>query len=245
LKPVPIEAFVYLANFFTDTGQVERGVPLLRDALKTSPNHPEVHWELGYAYRFAGMLQESVAEAERARELDPGVKLNSSALNSYLYVTRYDNFLKSLPAGGESPLILFYRDFGEYHKSNWAAAKLLFDQAFEARPSLMQARVGKALRYKIMQELERGLAILGRPKPPVSRRGVGDSEGLYKLAQAYAQLGDTPSAMRVLRGSIDGGFFPYPYLNADPLQSLRGEQEGKVLLGHAQARHDGFRKLFF
>ena len=37
------------------------------------------------SYRFAGMLKESAAECERARELDPGGKLNRSALNTYLF----------------------------------------------------------------------------------------------------------------------------------------------------------------
>jgi len=54
LQPELIDARIYLANFFTDTGRVEQSVPLLREALKTNPDHAEVHWELGYAYRFAG-----------------------------------------------------------------------------------------------------------------------------------------------------------------------------------------------
>jgi DNA-binding winged helix-turn-helix (wHTH) protein/TolB-like protein len=84
LEPAQIETRVYMANMFTDTGRVEQAMPLLRQALKTNPNNPEAHWELGYAYRFAGALNESVSECERARQLDPGVKLNSSALNTYL-----------------------------------------------------------------------------------------------------------------------------------------------------------------
>jgi DNA-binding winged helix-turn-helix (wHTH) protein/TolB-like protein len=97
LQPDQIDARIYMANMFTDTGQVEKAVPLLRDALRTNPNHAEVHWELGYAYRFAGMLKESAAECERARQLDPGVKLNSSTLTAYLYMGQYDKFLESLP----------------------------------------------------------------------------------------------------------------------------------------------------
>ena len=37
LQPAPIEASIYMANLFTDTGQVERAVPLLREALKNKP----------------------------------------------------------------------------------------------------------------------------------------------------------------------------------------------------------------
>lgn len=246
LKPIPIEAPIYLANFLTDTGQVERGVPLLRDALKTNPNHAEVHWELGYAYRFAGMLNESIAECERARELDPGVKLNSSALNGYLYVAQYDQFLESLPSDEESSLILFYRGFGEYHKKNRVAAAQMFDRALEARPSLLQARLGNALSYGIRHQTERGLAILRETEEKVAARGVGDPEGLYKVAQAYAELGDKSSALRVLRKSIEGGFFSYPYLRSDPLfATIRSEEEWKRLLAVAQQRHEAFKKRFF
>jgi tetratricopeptide (TPR) repeat protein len=71
IQPNQIEANIYMANLFTDTGRVERAVPLLRDVLKTNPNLAEAHWELGYAYRFGGMLYDSVAECERARQLDP------------------------------------------------------------------------------------------------------------------------------------------------------------------------------
>lgn len=45
-----------MANMFIDTGRVEKAVPLPREAIKQNPNCAECHWELGYAYRFAGML---------------------------------------------------------------------------------------------------------------------------------------------------------------------------------------------
>jgi hypothetical protein len=44
------------ANLFVDIGNVEKAVPLLRDALKTNDNYAPGHWELGYAYRFAGFF---------------------------------------------------------------------------------------------------------------------------------------------------------------------------------------------
>src|SRR5262249_20659008 len=133
LHPAPIEASVYMANLFTDTGQPERAVPLLREALKANPNHAEVHWELGYAYRFGGMLKEAVEEWERARQLSPGVKLNSSALNAYLYLGQYVQFLESLPKDTDSALILFYRGFGEYHQKRLQEAATDFDRAFDLR----------------------------------------------------------------------------------------------------------------
>ena len=56
LNPALVEPRIYLANLLTDTGRVEQAVPLLRSVLQDNPNNAEAHWELGYAYRFAGML---------------------------------------------------------------------------------------------------------------------------------------------------------------------------------------------
>src|SRR5450432_2401481 len=182
LRPAQIETRVYLANFLTDTGKVEQAVPLLRESLKANPHHAELHWELGYAYRFAGMLQESVAECELARKLDPNVKINSSALNAYLYLGRYDDFLQSLPRGGELPFHLFYRGFGEYHKKQYDQAVTDFDRSFEMNPALLQAEVGKALSDGIAHDKSKGLAILHTAESKIQERGVGDSEAIYKLS---------------------------------------------------------------
>ena len=246
LHPAPIEASIYMANLFTDTGQVERAVPLLREALKTNPNHAEAHWELGYAYRFAGMLSASVVECERARQLDPGVKLSSSALNAYLYLGQYDRFLQSLPRDNGSALILFYRAFGEYHKKNLQEAAKDFDAAFELRPTLLQARIGKALSEGIRGQGQRGAEILGDVESKIAARGAGDPEAMYKIAEAYAMLGDRPGAVRALRVSIEGGFFSYPYFVTDPLlESVRKEDDFQRQLTPARQRHDAFKQRFF
>lgn len=246
LQPTQIEANVYMANWFTDTGRVEQAVPLLRKALKTNPDHAEVHWELGYAYRFAGMLKESAAECERGRELDPGVKISSSALNTYLYLGEYEKFLASLPTTSEAAFIFFYRGFGEYHEKEWDLATRDFDRAFELDPSLLQAQVGKALSYGIAKHGPEGLQVLHDAEARIRERGVGDSEAIYKIAQAYAVLGDHVSALRVLRLSIENGFFAYPYFVTDPLlDSLRSNPEFAGLLKVAQQRHEAFQRRFF
>jgi tetratricopeptide (TPR) repeat protein len=246
LQPALLDARVYLANFFTDTGRAEQAVPLLREALKTNPDRAEVHWELGYAYRFGGMLKESLAECGQARELDPLVKLNNSALNAYLYMGRYDEFLQSLPRTSETAFIVFYRGFGEYHKKDWEAAARDFDRAFELDPSLLQAQVGKALSFAIAKQRTKGLQILHEAEDRIKERDVRDSEAIYKIAQTYGVLGDRASATRVLRYSIEHGFFAYPYFTADPLlSSLRNEPEFARLMKMAEERHRAFKKAFF
>ncbi|HWY54651.1 MAG TPA: winged helix-turn-helix domain-containing protein [Terriglobales bacterium] len=244
IQPSQLDAHIFLANLLVDTGKVEQAVPLMRDALKTYPNQAAVHWELGYAYRFAGMLNESVAEGERALQLDPLVKANGSVFNTYLYLAEYDKFLRSLP-DLDDPLVVFYRGFGEFHQKNWQQAAKDFDHAYELDPSLY-AQIGKALSDSIAHRDADGLQILRALENKIGERGVGDPEGMYKISQAYSVLGDKTSALRALRRSIEGGFFCYPYFTTDPLfDGLRNDPEFAALLNVARQRHEAFRSKFF
>lgn len=245
LRPKLLEAQMFLANLLIDTGKVEHAVPLLRDAIDRNANDAAVHWELGYAYRFAGMLKQSLAECVRARQIDPLVKSNGSVLNTYLYLGRYDDFLRSLPDVNGSAFFRFYRGFGEYHEGKLDEAATDFTRAHEDDPTLYTG-IGKAFADAIAHRNSDGLQILRELESTIQQRGVGDPEGIYKIAQAYAVLGDKVSGIRALRSSIESGFFPYPYFVRDPLlDSLRNLPEFSRLLDAARWRHEAFGKKFF
>jgi DNA-binding winged helix-turn-helix (wHTH) protein/TolB-like protein len=244
IRPNLLDAQMFLANLLVDTGKVEQAVPLLRDALKTNGNYAFAHWELGYAYRFAGMLDESVAECERARQLDPFVKANGSVLNAYLYLGQYRKFLESLPVD-DSSFILFYRGFGEFHEKEYDQASRDFDRAYELEPTLYTG-IGKALSDSIHQRNAEGGELLSELEKQIKERGVGDPEASYKIAQAYAVLGDKISAIRVLRTSVEAGFFSYPYIADDPLLNHLHQEPGFTeILDVARQRHDAFKNSFF
>jgi tetratricopeptide (TPR) repeat protein len=246
IQPNLLDAQISLANFLVDTGKVEQAVPLLREALKSNGNYAPIHWELGYAYRFAGMLEESVGECEQARQLDPfaNVKANGSLLNTYLYLGQYKKFLESLPVD-DSSFILFYRGFGEFHEKDFDQASRDFDRAYQLDPNLYTG-IGKALSDSIHQRKAEGLGLLHELESKIVQRGVGDPEATYKIAQAYAVLGDQMSALRALRMSVESGFFSYPYLSQDPLlKDLHGKPEFDRILNMARQRHEAFKRSFF
>jgi DNA-binding winged helix-turn-helix (wHTH) protein/TolB-like protein/Flp pilus assembly protein TadD len=245
IEPSQLDAQMFLANLLIDTGQVEKAVPLLREVLKANANYAPVHWELGYAYRFAGMLNESVTECERAQQIDPSVKSNGSVLNTYLYLGQYDKFLASLPDANDSSFFLFYRGFGEYYQNNLERASKDFDRAYEIDPSLY-AQIGKAFSDSIAHRRVDGIQVLRGLEKKITGRGVGDPEAVYKIAQAYAALGDKTSAIRTLRQSVDSGFFSLPYITTDPLlNGLRSELAFRQILEAAHRRHETFRQTFF
>ena len=145
----------------------------------------------------------------------------------------------------DSALIVFYRGFAEYYRQNREQAARDFDHAFELDPSLLHAQVGKALSYGITQQPLKGLAMLHAVEGRIHDRHVGDPEAMYKIAQAFAMLGDKPSAVRVLRYSVENGFFSYPYFETDPLlRDLRSTAEFESILAVARKRYEAFKSKF-
>ena len=110
----------------------------------------------------------------------------------------------------------------------------------------MYTGIGKALSDSIHGRKAEGLELLSGLERKIKERGVGDPEGTYKIAQAYAVLGDKISAMRTLRMSVESGFFSYPYLSSDPLLTdLRREPQSDQILNRARQRHEAFKSAFF
>jgi len=245
LNPQQMEARIFMANMLIDTNEIVRAVPLLRDVLNTNPNYALAHWELGYAYRFAGVLDESIRECERARALDPQVKLHSSALNSYLYRGQYDQFLNSLPRDDNVAFVVFYRGLARLYLKDEASAATDFDHAYELDPSLY-TEIGKAFSHAIRHENSKGLELLQAIEIKMKQRGVTEAEAMYKLAQAYALLNDKPAAVRMLDQSVKGGFFCYPYLKDDPLLAgVRDDPQYLQILESARRSHEDFTRAFF
>jgi len=199
---------------------------------------------LGYVYRFAGVLDESIRECERARALDPQVKLRSSALNAYLYSGQYEKFLQSLPQDDQAAFVVFYRGLAHLYLKDNKAASADFERAFQLDPSLY-TQIGKGLSYSITGKRSEGLELLKTTEAKMKERGVTDAEAMYKIAQAYALLGDKPAALRMLSQSIKGGFFCYPYIKDDPLlTSIRDQREYEATLESARKAHEDFKSRF-
>jgi DNA-binding winged helix-turn-helix (wHTH) protein/TolB-like protein len=245
LSPHHLEALMFKSMSLTETNRVEAAIPLLRKVIDTNQNLAQAHWQLAYALRFAGRLKESIAAAERSRQIDNEIKSNNAVFASLLYDGQYDRYLKQLPTK-ETAYILFYRGFGHYYLKNEAEAARWFDRAYEMNPALMQSQVGKALSFSLSGNKAAGLALLQQAAQQIETRGVTDAEGVYKIAQAFAVLGDKTAGLKLWRRSVAGGFFCYPYFANDPLlANLRATAEYAEVLAIARQRHEAFGKKFF
>ena len=89
-----LDALSGLARVYTDVGQSDKAIGLLRDALRINPNHADSHFALSYIYRYAGMLEESAREGELALSLDPNNPKYRSVATTYLYLGNLERSLE-------------------------------------------------------------------------------------------------------------------------------------------------------
>ena len=232
---------VFLAVHEMERGELDQGLLALREELRLNPNEPAAHWWLTEAYLYGGMLQESIAEGERALRLDPLANTGSS-LNSYLHAGDYDKFLSSLPMG-ESARTSFYRGLCYLYMRESSRAAVEFEHAYTLDPSLLHAKYGRAFLYGISGKRDEGVRYLtgvARENPTV------DGEMLYKLAQAFATLGDKSSALSSLQAAVDHSFYCSSCMAGDPLlATLRQEPAYTQVMSLAHERHQNFQRRYF
>jgi len=246
LHPERPRTMALQADLFIETNRVEQAVTLLRELINKNPTYPMAYWELSYAYRYAGMLEDSIATSNRMLEVDPNYNLQNAVMSSFLYKGEYGKFKESIPAQTDSAYLIFYRGFASYHEGETSKAIADFDRAYAMDPSLMQAQVGKALSYNLAGKRDEAIRLMQEAEHLSEESGVSDAEGIYKIAQAYAVLNDQPSAIRLLHRSIEGGFFCYPYIYRDPLlKTLSADGRFEKLLAQARQRHEDFKRKFF
>lgn len=240
LDPQSVEARIAKAMYHLESGQVEQAAPLLREVVRLAPNSAMGRWWLGYAYRYAGMLEESVRETNAAFELDPRVGTGTTS-NTFLYVGDHRRFLDTLPAG-ESARTTFYRGLGLLYGGDRSAAAVQFERAFQLDPSLIHARVGKAMGHAMLGERAPGVAELRRIEALDKPR---DGEMLYKVAQAYAMLDAPDDAMRVLAQAVEQDFVCVPYFETDILlAAVRSDRRFAPVIERARERQRQLRKAF-
>jgi DNA-binding winged helix-turn-helix (wHTH) protein/TolB-like protein/Tfp pilus assembly protein PilF len=241
LDPDLPEVHALLAIQMVEHADVEKGLLTLREELHLHSNVAMAHWWLAEAYLYGGMLEDSIAEGNRALELDPLVNTGST-FNTYLHAGDYQKFLSTMPRG-ESARTTFYRGLCYFYMRDTSRAAAEFERAYALDPSLLHAKYGKAFLYAIRNQTGEGRKYL---KELEEASPTSDGEMLYKMAQVYATLGDTPSALRLMEQAIHRNFYCHDCFLRDPLTvSLHGEARYAELMSLARARSEEFRRKYF
>lgn len=232
----------HLADLLIETDQKEKAIEILLPILAKDPENPNAWWELSYAYRYAGKLERSIEAGEKAHEVDLGFHLNASVPSYYIYVGNYEKFKSAVSRRTDSSYIKFYQGYAEFYLKDREAARTLFDEAYQLDSNSMQTQVGRALSLVISGENDKALELLLKTEKEVIDRDVSDGEGIYKVAQGFAILGDQTKALSLVELAVDKGFYCFPYLQTDPLiANLRNNSRYISILEKAKTKHDNFQ----
>jgi tetratricopeptide (TPR) repeat protein len=237
-----LSALGNLAMLYTETARTEEAVELTRQMLEINPNNASAHFSLGYIYRYAGMLNESVLEMEKAVTLDPKNSDFRSIVITYSRAGEYEKALEALKIYKESAYTLGFQGDILFRQGRPEQAVESFDRVIAIEPDGLMALTAIGTKAFIEGNIEAGLDAAHK----FEQANIADAEAWYAFASLYGLLGDKEGCIRTLQRAVDGGYFNYPVMRTDSyLDSVRDDPEFQRILEMAKAKHEAFKKRFF
>jgi len=204
-------------KYFWNWAEAEKEFKL---AIGLKPDYFHAHYGYSMLLTVLGRHEESIAEAQIAKDLDP---FSPAAILNYcrtFYFARrfdesrpcFDKLISEQPAyiPAQYSRALFYLRDGNYPE-----ALNIFERIYSSDPRFAGAFVGYTY------------AVLGRTKD--AERVLGEMQQLPNLAPQefefiYIGLGKTDQAIELLQRSAEQRYAPFPFLATDPMfQKLQSD----------------------
>jgi non-specific serine/threonine protein kinase len=234
--PIAHQAYAHLE---VSTGRARDSVMRLLDRVTRGSNDPNVFAGLVTSLRFCGLLEESCAAHEQARQLDPTI--STSAAHSYWMIGRYEEALAAVDPD---------RDFGDAAFIYESMGRL--DEAiaiFDDRMKRLQAAGGtgsSAMNFRIFESFRASL--LGKPDALAlydTFINFPDPEGLYYLGRGFVRIGGLEQALVMIDKAERTGFFCYPFFVRDPwLDPLRADSRLNDVIRRAESKWREAKRAF-
>ncbi|MBS1766540.1 MAG: hypothetical protein JST05_03935 [Acidobacteria bacterium] len=242
LVPGYPRAAAFQARVCVDTGNQRLAFQTLLPAISRWPRALGLRPMLAYAARTSGLLGTALdaIRQEQALRNDPlGDEILAN--NALLYAGEWDRFESSLSVGSDErpdPMREFYRGYIRLLRGNQAGAEAYFKKATaptERDPDFQAL----AAAYLAALDGHRAEGLLTLRRVAQSRQGlrIPDGEFTFKLAEAFAYLGDTEGAMNAAQLAFSQGFGCTPWYGRTPLLApLHALPRWRALISHLQAR---------
>jgi len=235
-----------LASVFMRTGRTEAALDTLRAGIAARPDSALLYGKLGYAFRYAGFLDRSIAEYRLAQKLDSGyanlIHCERQVIKALIYSGRYNEAVDAfgsirqwLTALGIEPdeKMLFYQGVGRYYADDVVEAVRFFNMSI-ARGSSLWSDFAAAYRVAALGQK----AKLVRLADTLEQGNVSDGERRYRLVHLNALAKRTHKALGHLNASVESGFSSYPYIKDDRFLDHISQTKGFTrILGSIRARH--------
>jgi eukaryotic-like serine/threonine-protein kinase len=235
LDPNLIFAASQLIVIRLEQGNPGKGYQEAQSIVKSRPDSAEAHFLFSFVLRYAGLLEESARECDRALALDPGNYRFRSCYWAFAQLGKEDRAkdYARLDAGSEwSPYAtasILMRE-GKLAEAREAVQRMPTNPRYhrDLLEACLQIRPASEM-DRIAQEAE---SSLGTP---------GDPEPLYFQGAVLAFCGQKEHAVRLLKGAIVGNYCAYTALQTDPLlATLRASPEFSQLLSAAKQCQSDF-----
>ncbi len=200
-------------------GELDAAFDQAAELLRRRPDSADAHFCLAYVLRYAGLLEESCAECEVARRLDPkNSRLWRSCAIGFYQLDRYDRALEYLKSEGGSvwarnASLTFLMRQGKHEEAREVARGL----GTELNSRLVRACLEKRPRAEL--DATAGAEAAGL-------MAVRDSELKFYAAENLAHCGYPDLSLRLLRKAVQENYCAVPAMERDPLlASVRGTPE--------------------
>jgi DNA-binding winged helix-turn-helix (wHTH) protein/TolB-like protein len=219
LDPSRVDAATDLINMESEEGRLNESYDEIVQLLHKRPDSGAVHLVYGYVLWYAGLLDESKQECERARSLDPGTTDLASCGYIFMALGRYDRARAffQLQSGTEYETAGLVEILLREGKQN---------DSFKMLRSLpSNAFYGSALLEPCLQH---GAARNGVEIEKMRAQIMGNDDPFpkYLLAAWDSFCGEPSFADRELRRAIQQRYCAYPQIETDPLLvTLRARAE--------------------
>ncbi len=211
LDPNRIVAAGQLITNHVERAELGKAYEAAQALVKSRPESAEAHFVMGYVYRYAGMLEQSTKECDKALALDPGNYTFRSCAWAFMELgntKRAADFIR-LDAGSE---------WAAYVKPSLLLREGKIEEAREAvqhmptAPRYHRDLLEACLGLRPFSEADQ-MAHEVETTPPAAP----DSELLYYQGALFADCGKRQAALRLLQAAIDQNYCAYSNLVYDPL----------------------------
>ena len=247
-------AYGEIILLYTDNNRLIEAYSYALKALKMFPNDQKVNAGLSYGVRYAGLLKEAMSLMEKniSLETDPYEQAINMAdiARVYFYMgkpdlgrQKFDEVLEFIQSKGieTSSYLLFYDGLAYLYADEIEKAIERFDEGFLLDPDQNFSLYGQIYKSIFLNDRPKAMELIRK----LDKITIYDGEQYYRQIHFYSLLNMPNQAVKKMQGTLDRGFFPYPYFISDKfLDPIRSNPEYKDILIKIKAKHIEFKTLF-
>ncbi len=244
LDPSLVDGWIALGGACAQGGRNEEAIRALRRALDRAPNAELALDALGYAYHYAGLIDQAEDAYRQARSLNPtSSRLHWVHARMLLYLGRTGEAIAEMQwaRGVKHPKGLAHLAKFLYYAGQVDEAERVFLQAIEAEPVKEEPAIPVLAAYVFASKGERHridpLVLALEPAQ------VWDGDQAYWIGGVHALLHEDEEALAWFQRAVDLGNHNYPWFSRDRnYDGLRGNPAYERVLATAHSHWERYRR---